>query len=63
MVGIKQKTYLGYNQLFTDSTRNDAVADVECPVRFNDDTELPPSLRIRFIGVVLADGEVEVLAT
>jgi hypothetical protein len=63
IVRIKEKTYAGHHQLFTDSTRNDIVADVERPTRFNADTELPCSLRMRFIRIVLADGEVEVLAT
>jgi hypothetical protein len=63
IVRIKEKTYAGYHQLFTDPTRNDIVADVERPARFNDDRELPSSMRMRFIRIVLGDGEVEVLAT
>lgn len=63
IVRIKEKTYASYHQLFTDTTRNDIIAEVERPARYNDDAELPRSLRMRFIRVVLADGEVEVLAT
>ena len=63
IVRIKEKTYTTYHQLFTDTTRNDIIAEVERPARYNDDVELPRSLHMRFIRIVLADGEVEVLAT
>jgi hypothetical protein len=63
IVRIKEKTYATYQQIFTDTTRNDIIAEVERPARYNDDVELPRSLHMRFIRIVLADGEVEVLAT
>lgn len=63
IVCIKEKTYATYHQLFTDITRNDIVSNVEGPARFNDDAESPHGLRMRFIRFVLANGEVEVLAT
>ena len=63
IVRIKEKTYADYHQLFTDSSRTDIVADIERPSRFHDDSELPRNMRMRFIRIVLADGEVEVLAT
>lgn len=63
IVRVKDKTYQKYHQLFTDAAHNDIVAEVERPAHFHDDTELPHSLRMRFIRIVLADGEVEVLAT
>ena len=63
IVRVKDKTYQKYHQLFTDAAHKDIVAEVERPARFHDDTELPHSLRMRFIRIVLADGEVEVLAT
>jgi hypothetical protein len=63
IVRIKEKTYAGYHHLFTDTTHNDIVADVERPAYLNDRTELPRSLRMRFIKIVLSNGEVEVLAT
>lgn len=63
IVRIKEKAYAEHHQFFTDPTRNDIVADVERPAHLNDDRELPSSMRMRFIRVVLGDGEVEVLAT
>ncbi len=63
IVRVKDKTYQKYHQLFTDAAHKDIVAEVERPAHFHDDMELPHSLRMRFIRIVLADGEVEVLAT
>jgi hypothetical protein len=63
IVRIKEKTYASYHQFFTDSKCNDIIADVECPKRYKDDAELPHSLRLRFIRIVLSNGEVEILAT
>ena len=63
IVRVKDKTYQKYHQLFTDAAHKDIVAEVERPAHFHNDTELPHSLRMRFIRIVLADGEVEVLAT
>jgi hypothetical protein len=63
IVRLKEKTYAEYHQLFTDSTRDDVVADVERPSRLGGEAGLPPSMLMRFIRIDLADGEVEVLAT
>ena len=63
IVRVKDKTYQKYHQLFTDAAHKDIVAEVERPAHFHNDTELAHSLRMRFVRIVLADGEVEVLAT
>ena len=63
IVRIKENTYEKYHHLITDSTRKDVIAEIECPDYFNGDAELPRSLRLRFIKILLADGEVELLAT
>ena len=63
IVRIKENNYERYHQLIADSTRNDVIAEVERPDYFNDEGELPGSLRLRFIKIILADGEVELLAT
>jgi hypothetical protein len=63
IVRIKENTYEKYHHLITDSTRKDVIAEIERPDYFNGDAELPRSLRLRFIKILLADGEVELLAT
>jgi hypothetical protein len=63
IVRIKENNYERYHQLLADSTRNDVIAEVERPDYFKDEGELPVSLRMRFVRIVLADGEVELLAT
>ena len=63
IVRIKERNYEKYHHLFTDSTLKDTTVDVECPDYFKDDGALLRSLRMRFIRIVLEDGEVEVLAT
>ena len=63
IVRIRENAYENYHQLLTDSSRKDVIADVERPAHFNGDAELPDSLRIRFVKIILGDGEVELLAT
>ena len=63
IVRIRENAYENYHQLLTDYSRKDVIAEVERPAHFNGDAELPGSLHMRFIKIVLADGEVELLAT
>jgi hypothetical protein len=63
IVRIKENTYERHHQLVTHSTRKDFIAEIERPDYFNGGAELPGSLRLRFIKILLADGEVGLLAT
>lgn len=63
VIRIRGNTYEKYHHLLSDSTQNDVIVDIERSAHFSNDTELPESLRIRFIKIILADGEVEILAT
>jgi IS4 transposase len=63
IVCIKENAYERHHQLITDSARQDVIAEIDRLDYFNRDAELPVSLRLRFIKILLADGEVELLAT
>lgn len=63
VIRLRGKTYQEYHSLFSDSAQKEAIAEVKKPYILKNATDLPESLRIRFIRVDLPDGEVEILAT
>jgi IS4 transposase len=63
IIRVRDNTYERYHHLLSNSTQNDVIVDIERSTYFSNDTELPGSLRIRFVKIILGDGEVEILAT
>ena len=63
VIRLKESTYQNYYQFSTETATDDVTANIPCPDHFKNKPNMPISLPIRFIRVVLADGEIEVLAT
>jgi len=57
VIRVRDNTYEKYHHLLSNPTQNDVIVDIERSAYFSNDTELPESLRIRFIKIILADGE------
>ena len=63
IIRCKDKTYERYHRLFSDKTKKDVIVELKVPRALADDKLVPKVLKVRFVRVILASGEVEVLAT
>jgi IS4 transposase len=63
VIRCKRKTFERYHKLFSDTQACERVVELRIPHTLVDDETIPKRLAVRFISIVLGDGEVEVLAT
>jgi len=63
IIRCKEKTFDRYHKLFSDKTKNDVIVELEIPYAIATDNSIPKTIKVRFLRVVLAGGEIEILAT